>query len=560
MDILLLLPPFFYTLTALFWIFLIIISFKKFNQYRQTQALFSKFSIIIAFFASTAALTSILLTYENLKNIDQPGMILWIDWAVLALNTSAAIATSILLTHRSINDSMKNIATKMDLLEEMNNEKEGFSQILDEKDDLIILQEVLLDIQETMISATEPNAMLDKICHQFCAHPAFNVSWMGFAAYGAPTLPISFFHDSAEPRFLSNDFVSVLDTEDPYANGPSSQALLTAKTIVIEDTQSDLRFSQWHSRAKFSRIVSVLAFPMIAKEGSRPIGVLTLYSKNSYTLEDYSVTLLQNITLAITKRLTYLNQTIKNEKQVQKNLDNAHILEQIIDKTPIDIYWKDKELRYMGANANFLKHKNIQSLHNILGKNDSQLAWYDDKPDIAAAEGKVLSENREIHNQLEQLGNRWLITTKIRFYNRENVLLGLIGIHMDVTRQYNAQADLKRNEQYYHDILDNIPELVLQYFDKDRRITKWNAHNVLLFGYSEEEAIGKKVEELLFPQEERNTFINKIDTWLTQNRPLHPATIELIRKDKKRIKIHASYVLIDRLGKNPTFITIYLKN
>ena len=559
MDILLLLPPFFYALTALFWIFLIIISFKKFNQYRQTQPLFSKFSIIITFFASTATITSVLLTYQHL-NINHSEMMLWVDWAILALNTSAAIVTSILFTHHSLNDSMENIVTKIELLKEINNEKAGFSEVLDEKDDLIILQEVLLDIQETMISATEPNAMLDKICHQFCTHPAFNVSWMGFADYGAEKLPISFFHDRAEPRFLSNDFISTLDPEDPYANGPSSQALLTAKVIVIEDTQSDLRFSEWHSRAKFSRIVSVLAFPMIAKEGARPIGVLTLYSKNSYTLEDQSVTLLKNMTLSITKRITYLNQTIKNERQTQKSLDNAYVLEQIINTIPMDIYWKDKDLRYVGANTTFLKYKNIPSLHNIVGKNDSQLGWYSEKPDIAIAEGKVLLENREIHNQLERLDSRWLITTKTRYHNRENILLGLIGMHIDVTRQHNTQADLKRNEQYYHDILDNVPELVLQYFDKDRRITKWNAHNALLFGYSEEEAIGKKIEELLFPEELRNTFINRIDTWLTQNRPMHPATIELVHKDKKRIKVHASYILVDRLSKNPTFITIYLQN
>ncbi len=559
MDILFLLPPFFYALTALFWIFLVVISFQKFTQYRLRQPLFSKFSIIIAFFSSTATITNIIFAYHYL-NISHSEILQWVDWAILALNTSAAIVTSILFTHRSIGDSMENILAKIEQLEAFNNEKEDLGEIFDEKDDLITLQEVLLDVQETMISASEPNAMLDKICVQLCVHPAFNVCWMGFAEYGADTLPISFFHDLAEPRFLSNDFVTTLDDEDPYAHGPSSQALLTAKTVVIEDTQNDLRFSQWHSRAKFSQIVSVLAFPMIAREGDRPIGVLTIYSKNSYTLEDKSTILLKNMALAITKRIISLNQTIKNERQRQRELDNAHTLQQIINTAPIEIYWKDKDLRYVGANTTFLKHKNIPSLYSILGKNDAQLGWYSENPDIVAAEGKILLENSEIHNQLEHIDKRWLITTKIRYRNRENMILGLLGMHIDMTHQYNAQADLERNEQCYHEILDSVPELVLQYFDKDRCITKWNVHNTLLFGYSEEEAVGKKVEELLYPEEARNIFINKIDTWLTQNRPLLPTTIELVHKDKKRINIHASYILVDRLGKNPTFITVFLKN
>jgi PAS domain S-box-containing protein len=559
MDILTLLPPIFYAITTLFWIFLIIISFKRFKHYRQEQPLFSKLSIIVSFFASTAAAGNILFIYQYLSTPHTEAM-MWVDWAILALNTTAAIVTSTLFTHQSISDSVTNIIHKIDVLDELNGEKEELLDIIDEKEEFINLQKVLIDINQIMINSINPNKMLDKICHQLCEYPSFNVAWIGFAEYNAYELPISFFHDSAEPRFLSNDFVSLLDHNEPYANGPSSQAMLTCKSVVIEDTQSDLRFSQWHTRAKFSQIKSVLSFPMIAKDGDKPIGVLTIYSQKSLTSQSPIVDIMEKTVHAITAYIARLNNQIKLENLRQKNFNELNNIKSVLDAIPESIFWKDRELRYLGANKRFLEFENIDSLSDILGKTNEEINWSYPKSEDSAVENKILATNRDSLKNIEQINNRYCTSNKLRFYDSNKTLLGLIGIRSEITDEYNNQLEHKRNEKLYHDILDSIPGLAIQYFGSDRRIVKWNIHNVLMFGYSKEEAVGKKVEELLYPKELRNEFIHKIDSWLTLNRPLQPMKMRLLTKDGKGVTVLGSYVLQNRRSKNPLFISVYIKS
>lgn len=558
MDILQLLPPFFYAVTAVFWIFLILISYKKFMTYRQEEPLFSKLSLIVTFFASTAAITSIIFSYQYL-NIDHPESMIWVDWAILSLNTTAAIVTSILYTHHSIGDAMEKLLNKENRLNDLKSEKENFTHTLDQKERYIVLQEIALNVQKTVINASDPNSMLDRICHQFCEHPSFNVAWIGFADIEATQLPISFFHDNAEPRFLSNEFVSILDANDPYANGPSSQAMLTNRTIVIEDTQSDLRFSQWHTRAKFSQIRSVLAFPMFIKEGDRAIGVLTLYSQDYFKLEDPEIALIQELTHTITRHISYLNTHLKIEKQSQQNLKKLKVLEQVINAVPANIFWKDRDLRYVGANHAFLKCKDLNSLSAIIGKSDEELGWTSTQSEMSLSEKRILHDKKEILNQIERSNHRWLLSNKTCYHDQDNHLLGLIGVHIDITQHYNTELSLKRNEKHYRELIENIPDVAVQGFDENRRIIDWNKQSAAMFGYTKEEAIGKKIEELLYPEEMHVSFINKVDSWLTQNRPIAPSISQLRHKNGKLIKVHIGHMLVDKQTKTPEFFNIYLK-
>jgi PAS domain S-box-containing protein len=486
-------------------------------------------------------------------------IIMWVDLAILALNTTSAVVVSILFTNPSINEEMNKITSNKDVLNELILEKESFIDTIDEKDDFILLQDTFLNIQETVIEANDPNSMLDKICHQFCEYPSFNVAWIGFAKYGDSELPISFFHDDAEPRFLSNEFITILDDEDPYSNGPSSQAMLTCKSVVIEDTQSDLRFSQWHSRAKFSQIKSVLALPMYLQEGDRPIGVITLYSQKTFTADSEAIPLLEEIVQTITAKITNLNIEIKQKALNQKSMRKLYIFEKIINTIPESIFWKDTNLRYLGANNAFLKRKKVSSVMNIYGKSDEELSWYPANSEVTISEKRALQENKNILNLVEQMDERWFKSSKLTFHDQNSNLLGLIGISTDITYQHNIALELKHNENLYHNILDKIPDLAIVYFDKDRKIIKWNVQNTLMFGYSKEIALGEKIETLLYPKELQKKFISKINSWLDINRAIETAIVEFNAKDNKKVKIHAEYILQNRNSDNPVFIGVYTK-
>ena len=179
-------------------------------------------------------------------------------------------------------------------------------------------------ITTLMLDAIQTHAMLDQICNALCDHEDFQVAWIGFVGANSTKIPISYFRDIAEPRFLSNDFETLLDPSDPYTNGPSAQAVLTGKSVIIENTQTDLRFSKWQSRAKFSQIASVIALPLMALEANRPIGVLTLCSSRAYSYSSPEILRLEAMSERLSRRIIRLNTEIKERRERESAVMNRN--------------------------------------------------------------------------------------------------------------------------------------------------------------------------------------------------------------------------------------------
>lgn len=51
------------------------------------------------------------------------------------------------------------------------------------------------------------------------------------------------------------------------------------------------------------------------------------------------------------------------------------VLDQIIDNIPYYIFWKDTNLRYLGANRQFAVSAGFKDVASIIGKNDFDGCW-----------------------------------------------------------------------------------------------------------------------------------------------------------------------------------------
>ena len=64
--------------------------------------------------------------------------------------------------------------------------------------------------------------------------------------------------------------------------------------------------------------------------------------------------------------------------QAEKAVDESHsLLLAIIDTAPIRVFWKDRDLRYLGCNTAFARDAGLATAEGILGKDDYQMAWRD---------------------------------------------------------------------------------------------------------------------------------------------------------------------------------------
>ncbi len=142
-----------------------------------------------------------------------------------------------------------------------------------------------------------------------------------------------------------------------------------------------------------------------------------------------------------------------------KILENErNLLRTLIDNMPDYIYIKDKESRFLTVNSRLLHVMHAKSLDEIVGKTD-----FDSAPTKEAAEQyfqderRIISTGKPIINK-EEIGfdendrERVISTTKVPFYDADGNIAGIVGIGRDITKQKNAERQLREQAQNLQEV------------------------------------------------------------------------------------------------------------
>lgn len=102
---------------------------------------------------------------------------------------------------------------------------------------------------------------------------------------------------------------------------------------------------------------------------------------------------------------------------------------------------------------------------------------------------------------------------------------------------------LTASESRLRYVFERIPAIAVQGYDVERRVFLWNHASELLYGYSQEEALGKRLEDLIIPPEQRHAVIEGHQRWLMQDEEIPSEEITLMHKDGTRLEVFSSHVM-----------------
>jgi len=88
-----------------------------------------------------------------------------------------------------------------------------------------------------------------------------------------------------------------------------------------------------------------------------------------------------------------------------------------------------------------------------------------------------------------------------------------------------------------------VDAISVQGYDEDRRVTYWNTGSELLYGYTKEEALGQRLEELIAPENMRDTIISAHRKWLDQGIEIPASELTLRHKSGEDVIVFSSHVL-----------------
>ena len=222
-----------------------------------------------------------------------------------------------------------------------------------------------------------------------------------------------------------------------------------------------------------------------------------------------------------------------------------------LDQVSSYVYIKDTKSRYRYANELTLK---------LFGCSAKELGGCADSnffpPDVAKRLRKI--DLRVLHGEqtseeivsVRDSGEQQIfleVKTPLRSKNREEII-GLLGISTDITER--KQVEEKLNLQA--SLLEQIDSAIIT-IDFNNIILSWNKRAEVMYQWTNEEAVGKNITELLAPDElKEQTLVN----FEQLNRDGHwEGDYEVLRKDGSKIPVHiVNTYLTDLSGKNIGFI------
>lgn len=127
--------------------------------------------------------------------------------------------------------------------------------------------------------------------------------------------------------------------------------------------------------------------------------------------------------------------------------DRQDIIANVLRMTPIGIFWKDKERRFLGANKMFLDYYGFNSVECILGKTDEDMGWHINPEPFRTDELNVIHKGaviKDVEGECIVKGEvRNIKATKMQFVV-DGELIGLIGFFKDVTDENIEKKKLER--------------------------------------------------------------------------------------------------------------------
>ena len=124
------------------------------------------------------------------------------------------------------------------------------------------------------------------------------------------------------------------------------------------------------------------------------------------------------------------------------------LLQSVIEHSPIRVFWKDKDSRYLGCNSLFARDAGLSGSDELIGKNDFEMGWRDQAEAYRADDQAVMTSGiaklgYEEAQSTPQGDTIWLRTSKVPLLDGAGKSMGLLGIYEDITPSKQANLALR---------------------------------------------------------------------------------------------------------------------
>jgi PAS domain S-box-containing protein len=239
--------------------------------------------------------------------------------------------------------------------------------------------------------------------------------------------------------------------------------------------------------------------------------------------------------------------------ELEANLqESQQLLKRVIDTIPQAIFWKDRDLVYLGCNYNFAQLAGAVSPQEILGKTDAELAWPSAELTQFQMSDRQVIANNSPHCEITQFHQTngqvcWLEIHKIPLHDATGNVIGLLGMLENISERKQAEEALLQSEATNRALIEAIPDLLMRIRQDGTYLQIVSKGNFRPFDPINT-ALGKTVADVLPPDLARERMQTIQKTLQTQRLHSHEQDLmingQLHHEEVRIVPIEAHEVLV----------------
>jgi len=106
----------------------------------------------------------------------------------------------------------------------------------------------------------------------------------------------------------------------------------------------------------------------------------------------------------------------------------------------------------------------------------------------------------------------------------------------------------KMSNEVYEQLFSEISNIAIFSTDEERVVCEWNKACEGLYGYTQEEALGAKLEELIVPSHLQELFVSEFEEAKNSDKSLTALEVEYRRKDNSMVLVNANTLFVKEKG------------
>ena len=133
-------------------------------------------------------------------------------------------------------------------------------------------------------------------------------------------------------------------------------------------------------------------------------------------------------------------------------VESKRLLQTVVDNVPVRIFWKNRELNYLGCNPAFAMDAGKASPQALIGRSDYEMGWAaqaelyraDDRQVIESGIAKLNYEEPQTTPEGKTI---WLRSSKVPLKGGNKETIGVLGMYEDITERKVGLEALKQSEE-----------------------------------------------------------------------------------------------------------------